>query len=767
MSQSEGDTLTLELTPQIRQSEIVTSFVFRKSINSIILSLNHVYDKKIVICPIDKSNWSRTSRYFKKTLEDKGISKEHALQLSDVLDYNFVKILSLGEEEESTEKEDQHQDQTKESKSDLELEKYFPISDEARIPDEDYADFVIDTIKKTVKQEDALVRKIFYTGLSKDFADPTNLAILAPSSEGKTYPIMQAIQYFPDHDVWNYGSMSPKVIIRQKGVLVDSKGIPLDSRITALKKQIKAAEQNHQSAKKIELEEDLRKLFGDAKMRIDLRGKLLIFLEPPHKQTWDILKPILSHDKLEVEHPYVYNVDGRGFEVKNIVTVGWPACIFCSAKNESDWPEWPEIQSRFLIDSPNMIAQKYREGIKLTGQTKGLPKLLQQSLIVSDRDAELARKCVLYLTQTIRKFSSNPTQNPVWIPFCEILGETLPAQKGVDNRIANRLFSLLSIITLSRAHLRGRLVYGNESLTIADIDSDLHELLYITRNTSGIPSFKLRLYKEIVIELFRQKAEQNKDEAESTDITHMATTVVTTRELCNYYNKKTGKSISTNNMKKTYLDEFINNGLINEQDSDVDKRQKEYNLVADLPSSAESSTAFDIDSENYISKIKKLRNMGRVDNILQYSKIVLPSSYKYIPENWLELAFIDLLKCPLQINKFELYNKNNERLCICKFVEEYEQNVKLSEYFSKPVFGNYSSTLFGKMEYLQGKKAKLYGKLSTRGAMDNFFIPKGEIISPYNALEQSNDSNSNPNLDLGTEEVPECEGYSAKSIYQR
>ncbi len=506
------DTIELELTPQVKESEIVTSFVFRRSINSIILSLNHVYDKKIVICPIDNSNWSRTSRYFKKTLEDKGISKEHALQLSDVLDYNFDKILSLREEEES-EKEDQLKESKSESsavesKPALELEKYFPIPDGEPIPDDDYAEFVISTIKKTVKQEDALVRKIFYTGLSKDSADPTNLAILAPTSEGKTYPIMQTIQYFPEHDVWNYGSMSPKVIIRQRGVLVDSKGLQLDSRIIALKRQIKTAAPD----RRIELEEDLRKLFSDAKMRIDLRGKLLIFLEPPHKQTWDILKPILSHDKLEVEHPYVYNVDGRGFEVKNIVTVGWPACIFCSAKNESDWPEWPEIQSRFLIDSPNMIAQKYREGVKLTGQTKGLPKLLQQSLIVSNRDAELARKCVLYLTQTIRKFNSNPTQNPVWIPFCEILGETLPAQKGVDNRIANRLFSLLSIITLSRAHLRGPLVYGNESLTIADIDSDLDELMYITRNTSGIPSFKLRLYKEIVIELFKQKAEQNKDE---------------------------------------------------------------------------------------------------------------------------------------------------------------------------------------------------------------------------------------------------------------
>ena len=179
-------------------------------------------------------------------------------------------------------------------------------------------------------------------------------------------------------------------------------------------------------------------------------------------------------------------------------------------------------------------------------------------------------------------------------------------------------------------------------------------------------------------------------------------TVVTTRKLCNYYNKKTGKSISTNNMKKTYLDEFINNALINEQDSNADKRQKEYSLVVDLPSPAEPSTAFDIDSENYIPKIKKLWNMGRVDNILQYQKIVLPSSYKYIPENWLELAIFDLLKCPLQINKFELYNKNNERLCICKFVEEYEKSIKLGEYFSKAVFGNYSRTDIWKDEIFTG-----------------------------------------------------------------
>ena len=47
---------------------------------------------------------------------------------------------------------------------------------ESEVPDKDFAEFVIKTIKRTVRQEDSLVRQIFYTGLSKDSANPLNLS---------------------------------------------------------------------------------------------------------------------------------------------------------------------------------------------------------------------------------------------------------------------------------------------------------------------------------------------------------------------------------------------------------------------------------------------------------------------------------------------------------------------------------------------------------------------------------------------------------------
>ena len=93
---------------------------------------------------------------------------------------------------------------------------------DSKIPGRDYAEFVIRTIKQTVKQEDPLVRQIVYTAISKDTSNPINLAVLAPTSEGKTYAVLESIQYFPKQDIWKIGSMTPKVIIRQNGILVDS-----------------------------------------------------------------------------------------------------------------------------------------------------------------------------------------------------------------------------------------------------------------------------------------------------------------------------------------------------------------------------------------------------------------------------------------------------------------------------------------------------------------------------------------------------------------
>jgi hypothetical protein len=204
-------------------------------------------------------------------------------------------------------------------------------------------------------------------------------------------------------------------------------------------------------------------LKSNACLLIDLRKKIYVFLEPPHQHLWPIIKPIMSHDSFVMEHPYVESNTREGIHVKTIITLGFPTFIFCTAKDESRWEQWDEIVSRSTIMSPNMSARKYREANVLNAQLLGIPSAIQESLIRSKGEMDLAKKCVQYLkdqieTATVSLSSVSEKEfrynNPVWIRYADILGQTLPANKGTEMRINKRLLSLLKIIALVKANLR-------------------------------------------------------------------------------------------------------------------------------------------------------------------------------------------------------------------------------------------------------------------------------------------------------------------------
>jgi hypothetical protein len=581
------------------------------------------------------------------------------------------KTIATNQEEAATDNKNSQEDNTQQETLEAELVQ--------KIPDRDYAEYLIETIKCTVKQEDALVRQIVDTIISKETQDPINLAVMAPTSEGKTYAVTQALQYFSQRDIWKIGSMSPKTIIRQNGILVNSDNQPIAYQVKDLKKKIRESEKD--SDEKYNFEEQLKRLYADAKVLINLQGKVLVFLEPPENGTWDILKPILSHDSFEIEHPYV----GDDFKVKKVVTRGWPACIFCSAKNESSWPTWPEIQSRFLITSPNMIKRKYRDGNILTAQRMGLPGLLQEQIIVSKIQVDLATKCASYTLGQVKQCSIQNT-NPVWIPYTMILGKVLPAEKGTDNRIVRRIFTFLKITTLSRAHLRCKLKYGNESMVISDIDEDLHEVLHITQNLSGVPPFKLKVFESVFLPLYKsKKSPAKKDNREEAII------AVTAKELCDSVEKVLGRTINVENMKNTYLSEFLNSQMIDHVRSEIDKRE---NIYFPLIDTSNSTTHNDVEESE---KYGKCVIISRLHNILQHPRIMVSKNYNITADNWLERMVFTLQKYTTEISFFD---KDGEKLCPCKFIENYQKRSDLNSVFSRPIFYSSNKKIFGDITYL-------------------------------------------------------------------
>ena len=515
----------------------------------------------------------------------------------------------------------------------------------SKINNDDYVEYLIQIIKKTVKCEDSLIRQILYTGLSSYIQDdPINLGIIAPTSEGKTYPVEECMQYFPKTDVYKVGSMSAKVLVRQKGILIDKNGNPIDQKIKDLtKKRNLLDDKRENKEEKFNILEEIEELYEGAKTLIDLRGKILVFLEPPQKEVWDILKPILSHDSPEIEFPFVNQTDREGHQTKEVVVRGWPSCIFCSAKDESNWPIWPEIKSRFLITSPNMIPKKYEESTKLISKKYGSPNLIQQQTIISYNEMEQANNCILFLKQKINELRSKNEDNEnkkisLWIPYAELLEKELPSNKGTDVRLQKRIFSLLRIIPIIKFNLRKLLVLEGETSVIANFE-DLKEVLSITQNFDGIPKFKIEFFNNIFYPCFAQKTEVDISADHKKEEEILA---VTTRQLCDYYKKIKGKPIQTDNLKHVYLNELINEGIIDYTESKINAKQYiYYPLVTDLLSTISIMDPIDVDS--------------------QQTPIIYEKVIKNITETWIFCEIMKLIRYRLDLTNFQLTDYLNDR----------------------------------------------------------------------------------------------------------
>jgi hypothetical protein len=613
---------------------------------------------------------------------------------------------------------------------------------ESEVPNRDYAEYVIQSAKKDVKCEDYLVRQIVYMALSKDSTNPLNLLILAPTSEGKTHAVTKTLTYWPDFEVMYIGSMSPKVLIRMHGETVDENNEPIGHRerdlkwrIAEVKAELRASNRlrikkkqrglkdvdktgrpvieveestDQAAAQRLEvLELELEELYKRSKTVINLQGKLLVFLEPPHPETWNIIKPILSHDKYYMEHPYVDSRGSMGIHSIRVVTKGWPAVIVCSAKNESQYEYWSEVQSRFIVSSPNMVSEKYREGNKLIGMREGMTDALQQKLIISDTQSLVAKECVKYLITRIKSLCIRKVEemkNLVWIPFTELLAESLPADKGTDNRLSTRLYTFIKIVAIARSHLRKKLISGNETMIIADIKEDLHEALHLSQNRVGIPVFKLEMFGNVFVSAWKKQLEleaQNDRDIEAGVegaerrslkklINGEKMLVLTAHQLCEELKVYNGRVMTTANMKRTYLDELVNAGLIDEEELIDGRKTKVWYPIVDLDSfnaKSEYNDAFKTPAGCEFDE----PTLERMRNITQHHKLLNNGRIMELNEKWLEESILKVLSAVAIPDIFEIWDENNERICICRFMKDYQNssNGYFKDFFATAKYVNH------------------------------------------------------------------------------
>ena len=292
-------------------------------------------------------------------------------------------------------------------------------------------------ISKTVRRDDLAKNMAFLAGVSAYTQNPINLFMRGPSSIGKSYNTIQVLKYFPQDDLVMLGGLSPTALVHDYGVLVDGKGEPIDfteKPISRKPRRGKKETSEDYDAKLKEWQDEQkkwRKTMENARYIVDLHRKILVFLEPPHIETYNKLRPILSHDKEEISYKFTDSTPG-GLRTMHVVLSGWPATIFCST--EERYIE--DLATRGFTITPEMGVAKYQAGIKLIGERKAHPRKFRE-----DYDFMLLQGYFGFLKNQVKSLN-------VAVPYAEALAAFYPSIYARSMRDYDHFTALLQISAL-------------------------------------------------------------------------------------------------------------------------------------------------------------------------------------------------------------------------------------------------------------------------------------------------------------------------------
>jgi hypothetical protein len=480
------------------------------------------------------------------------------------------------------------------------------------------------------------------TLLSAYTKNPINLAINAPTGEGKTYVVTKVAELFPKSDIMFLSAMTDKALFHRRGILVikNEKGEyePVDDKIKQIDSEMEGKEYeisatNDKNLKQglkstiEELEKKKKETLKDTMKLIDLNHKVLIFADTPKHSLLEAITSLLSHDRYEVEYEFVDTFNG--IKTKNNILRGFPTVIFTAAVDYSKYPRWAEIQRRFIITNPKMTPEKYKESIHLIGARFGLPQFAYDATVVSEKEKEKGREIVRGLKEKILSVTENngPAEPNVFIPFYESIEKSFPNDKASDMTTAQRLYNYLTILPVINIDKRPRIVTRVEGSLLLytcpfALFEDLREAVYLMEYSDGVRPYILEWFNEVFLVAYNEKTEPNaKDGIVEENI------ALTTRELVHATERIKGRKLSTQQIYENYIVPLINAGYIDNTSSKIDKRAYLFFPVLNV----KQKKLFDLDVPNSLSQNRlvpiidstifptKQYLISKIEEVLRYS----------------------------------------------------------------------------------------------------------------------------------------------------
>lgn len=537
--------------------------------------------------------------------------------------------------------------------------------------------FCFDVILKEAVKEEKLVKQICYVMLSAYTSRPFNLSINAPSGEGKTYVLTTVGDLFPKTDIIYIAGMSSKAIFHKNGYLgirdEDGEYVEVDDELQQLRDTIQDKKSElsrikngssstlHDTIARLEkeIEEDkqrIKEIERNAVKVIDLKNKILVFLDTPSSEIFEALMSLLSHDKYEVEYQFVDTSSRTGLKTRTNVLRGWPSVIFAQAIDFTHHPRYQEIQRRFIITNPRMDVEKYHGAVDLIFEKNCNPDFVYQRKIVSDAKKDNAREIILNIKDDLLSISSTimPGKNNTLIPFARLLEKLLPTTNSAqDMTFTNRL--LQHIILLANIHFRSRpymeilpAFSSGPPLRIPMATySDLQESISLmNNNVGGIRPYVLDWYHYVFFELYGSKSGPN-SKSKNGEIITEPRIALTTNELIEKTVEVIKKPYSTKQILTEFIYPLLNMGYIDWVKSEIDGRAHIYFPVIESranESNRKNSNLFFCDKKNNLFECDE-RDNGNIitsdDKTQIISKVKEVINYYSEDNNLVTLRFAD------------------------------------------------------------------------------------------------------------------------------
>lgn len=313
-----------------------------------------------------------------------------------------------------------------------------------------------ETLGLTIKKDDTN-KLVTFLGLLSTYTESSqfNISFNAPSSTGKSYIGIELSFLFPKEDVIKISYASPTAFYHS--------GI--------WNKESKVLE-------------------------VDLERKILIFLDQPHNQLLQRLRPLLSHDEKEIRSRITDKTEKNGIRTKEVVIRGFPSVTFCSAGLRIDEQE----ATRMFLLSPEINQEKIRESIDTKISKEADPESYRNWL-----NENQDRQLLIERVQAIK--SEHITEIKIGSPqkLKEAFYQRNKSLKSKHARDIGRICSLVKVLALLNLWFRER----RESIIIAN-DNDIKDALGIWDSISesqefNLPPYVYDFHKNILVPLFTEK----------------------------------------------------------------------------------------------------------------------------------------------------------------------------------------------------------------------------------------------------------------------